>query len=341
MKRLALILALVAALFALDVAPASAGGCVLRQPGAGDVMKCGPAEFDSITTSGTLTTTGTLSAEQLTSTDDATITDDVNVGGTVIIDQDAVSDHVAIQTTGTSIDALAVDFAGTYSVTAFGGANFAVLQTTGGANISFSGTDDGTLATAGGSITAATKANTAGLGYGVQLLTAPSGYSDNTATGGIALLTGAQTGTADTGTISFTTGNATSNNSGDITLATGTAGGTRGDVTISALNLGITAKVNSAGTAPTPSSCGTTPSIVGSDTAGKVTVGSSASAVDGCVLTFATAYANAPVCQVIGDDSAMNLAATTSTTALTITSTAAGDPSGDVWMYLCVGQDGD
>ena len=221
MKRLALILALVAALFALDVAPASAGGCVLRQPGAGDVMKCGPAQFDSITTSGTLTTTGTLSAEQLTSTDDATITDDLNVGGAAIV---------------------------TGNITTTAGTVSAEQLTS---------TDDSSLG------------------------------DDNT----------------------------------DLTTVTG--------------------KLLTAGTAPTPSSCGTTPAVVGSDAAGKITVGSSASAVDGCVLTFSVAYAAAPVCQVIGDDSAMNLAATTSTTALTITSTAAGDPSGDVWMYLCVGQDGD
>lgn len=113
------------------------------------------------------------------------------------------------------------------------------------------------------------------------------------------------------------------------------------DGTLDLSDATITGKVLTAGTAPTPSSCGTTPAVVGSDAAGKITVGSSASAVDGCVLTFSVAYAVAPVCQVIGDDSAINLAATTSTTALTITSTAAGDPSGDVWMYFCIGQDGD
>ena len=56
MKRISLLLAVLAAFLTLNAVPAKAGGCVLRQPGATDVMNCGPAQFDSITTSGTLTT---------------------------------------------------------------------------------------------------------------------------------------------------------------------------------------------------------------------------------------------------------------------------------------------
>lgn len=92
------------------------------------------------------------------------------------------------------------------------------------------------------------------------------------------------------------------------------------------------------GGAPAVSSCGTSPSVVGSDSAGKVTIGTTAS--DTCTLTFDSPFAAAPACVVIGDDNAINLAATSSTTALVITAPAATDFSSDVIMYICVGQDG-
>ncbi len=95
------------------------------------------------------------------------------------------------------------------------------------------------------------------------------------------------------------------------------------------------------GTAPVASSCGTSPTVVGSDMAGKVTIGTSAAAVDGCVLTFNTAFTNAPSCTVTGEDPAIGVAATSSTTALTITTEAAGDTSSDVLMYICLGNDAD
>lgn len=87
------------------------------------------------------------------------------------------------------------------------------------------------------------------------------------------------------------------------------------------------------GTDPSVSSCGTTPSITGSDIAGKVTFGTGT--VTSCTVTFASAWASAPPCVITGDDSAVRYAATTSTTALTIT-TSASAPS-DVVMYHCFG----
>ncbi len=96
--------------------------------------------------------------------------------------------------------------------------------------------------------------------------------------------------------------------------------------------------ISSSGTAPTPSSCGTSPSVVGSKVSGKITIGTSAS--DTCTVTFASAWAAAPACFVTGEDSAINLAATTTTTALVITAPGATDFSSDVIMYACIGQDG-
>jgi len=94
---------------------------------------------------------------------------------------------------------------------------------------------------------------------------------------------------------------------------------------------------DSAVSSPTISSCGTSPALAASstDAAGKITTGSSAS--DTCTLTFASAYGSAPICMVVGEDSAINLGATTTATALVITAPAATDFSSDVLMYHCVG----
>lgn len=84
---------------------------------------------------------------------------------------------------------------------------------------------------------------------------------------------------------------------------------------------------------PVVSACGTTPAITGSNTAGKVTVGTGVTT--SCTVTFDTAYANAPACTIAGDSTANTYAATTSNTALTIISSA--DMDSDVVMYICVG----
>jgi hypothetical protein len=85
---------------------------------------------------------------------------------------------------------------------------------------------------------------------------------------------------------------------------------------------------------PTLSSCGTSPSIVGSDTAGKVTIGSSASGT--CTVTFDEEYATAPACILTNGTIDVPVWATTTTSALTITD-GAGDFSDDVIMYHCIG----
>ena len=91
---------------------------------------------------------------------------------------------------------------------------------------------------------------------------------------------------------------------------------------------------SSTGTNPALSACGTTPTIVGSDSAGKVTVGTGVTT--SCTVTFAAAYiTNAPACTVTGDTPAELYAATTSTTVLTITSSL--DMDSDVISYQCTG----
>jgi hypothetical protein len=89
-------------------------------------------------------------------------------------------------------------------------------------------------------------------------------------------------------------------------------------------------------TAPALTSCGTSPSILGSDTSGVVTMGTASPT--GCVITFTTAYKAAPTCVV--NWNATPLASqswSVSTTALTLTQTAT---SSNAASYICVANGG-
>lgn len=92
------------------------------------------------------------------------------------------------------------------------------------------------------------------------------------------------------------------------------------------------------GTAPALTSCGTTPAIVGTDVAGTVTMGTTAT---GCVITFNVPYAAAatpPHCLVTWIATPLaSQSYTTSNTAITLTQTSA---SNNVAKYFCVAQPG-
>jgi hypothetical protein len=87
--------------------------------------------------------------------------------------------------------------------------------------------------------------------------------------------------------------------------------------------------------APALTSCGTTPAITGTDTAGIVTLGTTAT---GCVITFNQAYTAAPFCVVtwIATPLASQSYVTASTT-ITLTQTSA---SNNKVQYVCVAQAG-
>ena len=87
------------------------------------------------------------------------------------------------------------------------------------------------------------------------------------------------------------------------------------------------------GDVPVLSSCGSTPSITGSSSSGKVTIGTGAT--QSCTVTFDQTFTAAPACVIAGDNNAIGYAATTSATVLTITSSA--DMASDVISYICVG----
>lgn len=75
------------------------------------------------------------------------------------------------------------------------------------------------------------------------------------------------------------------------------------------------------GTAPVLSSCGTSPSIIGDDNTGEVTVGSVVAT--GCTITFTRPWANAPSCIISNQSMSITNAMTysISTTALTVSQT--------------------
>jgi hypothetical protein len=88
------------------------------------------------------------------------------------------------------------------------------------------------------------------------------------------------------------------------------------------------------GEAPGVSSCGTSPSIVGNDTTGAITVGTGGAATS-CTITFDTAATNAPHCVVSNDtDIAANKVVTTTSTMVVTQSSAF--TAGAKLNYICM-----
>lgn len=90
-------------------------------------------------------------------------------------------------------------------------------------------------------------------------------------------------------------------------------------------------------TAPTLTSCGTSPSILGNDWAGTITLGTGSPT--GCVATFGTAFVAAPACVVTSQTAPATTtpAYSVSTTAVTIVQAA---NSSNKYDYVCVAHPG-
>lgn len=102
---------------------------------------------------------------------------------------------------------------------------------------------------------------------------------------------------------------------------------------VTAVDIDGNSHIGLGGAAPGVSSCGTgSPSVSGTDTAGTITIGTTATT---CTLTFKIAYAAAPHC-VVSDQSALSdvTSYTVSTTAIVLTMTS---NSGDKVNYICSG----
>ncbi len=87
---------------------------------------------------------------------------------------------------------------------------------------------------------------------------------------------------------------------------------------------------------PSIASCGTSPSIVGSDFAFRVTQGTTAT---GCVVTFSTAFNNIPTCVAVNET-----APATSTPAYSVTASAitlvTASTNNEIWNVVCVARNG-
>lgn len=108
-------------------------------------------------------------------------------------------------------------------------------------------------------------------------------------------------------------------------------------IAFAAFNLGFDGKFmpQGSGTPPALTACGTTPAIVGTDVAGTVTMGTTAT---GCVITFNVAYVAAPHCVVTWIATPLaSQSYVTSATAITLTQTSA---TNNVAKYFCAAQPG-
>ncbi len=97
---------------------------------------------------------------------------------------------------------------------------------------------------------------------------------------------------------------------------------------------------SSAATPTLGADCGAGASIVGSDSAGKVTLGTGASDTSACTLTFSPAWASAPACTAVNETNAggysMPVGTRTTTTTLLLGG-ASPWADRDVVSYLCLG----
>jgi hypothetical protein len=98
--------------------------------------------------------------------------------------------------------------------------------------------------------------------------------------------------------------------------------------------LSVTGHIGFYGSAPSVSSCGTSPSIIGTDTAGIITTGTiSSGSLISCTITFASAYNNPPACTANDNTSVLALKTLTTTTTLVISS--ASNFGGHNLSYIC------
>lgn len=145
-----------------------------------------------------------------------------------------------------------------------------------------------------------------------------------------------------TGTTLAVTGNTTVGGTlgvtGASTLASAavTNNATVGGTLVVTGNTTINAHLITGGTAPTMGACGTSPSVLGNDNAMLVTVGTGGVATT-CAVTFATAYATAPVCLAQNDTDRVAYSMVTTTTTLTITAAAAFTDSSKFHVH-CIGR---
>jgi hypothetical protein len=175
------------------------------------------------------------------------------------------------------------------------------------------GNNSGVTGAKGGPVTF-----TAGDGRGYN-----AGSGSTGGLGGDASLIAGNGGTANSGS--------TNGNGGSLILKVGAPGGGGGTAGVdgTAQFTGHWQTFNVSGSTSL-SSCGTSPTIVGTDTAGRAVEGSAAT---GCTISFARTWANAPKC-VVTPESGLTFSYSVSTTAITITNI--GALSSTALHYICM-----
>jgi len=93
----------------------------------------------------------------------------------------------------------------------------------------------------------------------------------------------------------------------------------------------------SSGTTPSMGTCGSSPSVSGSDTAGLIAVGSGS--VTSCTMNFANSYLNPPVCVESDTSTSVTADIISITTAAVTFGFSSSLGGGSIW-YICIGQQG-
>jgi hypothetical protein len=199
------------------------------------------------------------------------------------------------------------------------GCNTAInASTLGGATFAAPGSIGSGTPAAGAFTTLSASSTVSGAGFSAYLASPP-------AIGGTAAAAGAFTTLSASSTVSGT-------GFSDYLASPPAIGGTA-PAAVKATTLWATGHVFTTGTAPSLSSCGTSPSIDSNstDVAGKITVGSGAGTV--CTLTFASGFTTAPFCIVLPITNGTAFALyTATTTTLPLTNLV----SSQSYNYLCV-----
>lgn len=134
------------------------------------------------------------------------------------------------------------------------------------------------------------------------------------------------------GNVTLTAGSATSGTGGGSVLIYAGQGPTRSADGVIQI-MGHT-QLEPISSPPTATTCGTSPSVVGSDNAARVTVGTGT--FSSCTITFEHAWANTPTCTANSEKTAAALKVVPSTTSLTITQ-GSNYGAGTVLDFICIG----
>lgn len=137
---------------------------------------------------------------------------------------------------------------------------------------------------------------------------------------------------SDVGNVSTALQNLKLTGAGPLTIASNTTGTAATATTLQ--GTGPFRIVGGTNSAMLVQSCGTSPSVVGSDSAGTVVVGTGT--VTSCTIPFATAFANPPICTASDNTSFLIVKPSANTTALTLS--AQNSFGGDALSYICIGK---